>query len=496
MQAESAKTWLLWILAPLAAVIALDQWTKAAALGLTVPVDLGAVRLVLWRNPGFMLGAMASLSKLYTVVVPSTIGAFLLFLFGVLQYFLPIESRWLRAGSAVFCGGVLSNIADRALHGSVVDFIYVATPYFHTGVFNVADALQWVGVVVFVASYVANGRLLYPPEQRRGRKWIDPRFQAKYCMILIAAGAGFAVVAGTLSYTFLRFTIAEISGLGPVQTQSFVRSYLLVYAAAAASFFVALFVIGLHLSHRIAGPIRGFENFLSDFLAGNLRQLKLREKDEFKRLETLADRFYQQFHERLGIEPNALEAGMPAPAFEAVTYDQKTVTAASLKGRKAWIIFYRYATCPLCAEHLRSIQAVIERAQRAGVQVLAVYESQPEEFGRTECGATAALLESMRIPLISDPERRLYRAFRTRRNRWAVAFPGTLITLFKARRSGFKQGKIEGDLGQLPAHFLIDADGVIAKAFYGESFVDHIDLVEVDEFVGSSPRSAHLTADK
>src|SRR5438105_3922094 len=122
------KSWLLYVVLPLVAVALLDQGTKALAERLQAPLDLGMLRLILIRNPGFMLGSLAELSKLYTVVAPATLGALLLFVFIVLQDFLPIASPTLRSGASVFVGGVLSNIWDRLQRGEVVDFLQLDTP--------------------------------------------------------------------------------------------------------------------------------------------------------------------------------------------------------------------------------------------------------------------------------------------------------------------------------------------------------------------------------
>src|SRR5262249_7990732 len=150
-------------------------------------------------------------------------------------------------------------------------------------------------------------------------------------------------------------------------------------------------VIGIHLSHRLAGPILSFERFLDDVMHGKSRTLKLRRTDEFKQLEQVADRFYQQFHERLGIAATSLGVGEAAPAFVAATLTGGTVDIQQLLGSKIWLIFYRYATCPLCAVHLNDIKETVARARGAGVRVLAVYESRPQELDDLSHQATVRL---------------------------------------------------------------------------------------------------------
>ncbi|MCB0646918.1 MAG: hypothetical protein KDC49_09650 [Saprospiraceae bacterium] len=47
-------------------------------------------------------------------------------------------------------------------------------------------------------------------------------------------------------------------------------------------------------------------------------------------------------------------------------------------------------------------------------------------------------------------------------------------------KAGFKPGgKVEGNFYQIPADFIIDRNGKILKAKYGENVIDHVDLSEL-----------------
>src|SRR5690349_13505052 len=107
MRRFGARDALIYVVLPFLATILFDQWAKHWALGLALdkPENFGPIELVLHHNPGFMLGSMANASQMITIVAPSTIGAFLLFVFCVVQYFLPIRSPILRSGLSVFIAG-------------------------------------------------------------------------------------------------------------------------------------------------------------------------------------------------------------------------------------------------------------------------------------------------------------------------------------------------------------------------------------------------------
>lgn len=478
------KDWLLVVFMPFAMAICLDQITKWFSFRLVNPVAYPNIEFFFFANEGFALGSLSALSKIYTVVLPSSLGGLLVFMLLVLQYFLPIYSRTLRFGASLLVGSMCSNIIDRISRGYVVDFILLRSGSWHTGVFNVADALQWLGLTIGVWAYIANGRFLYPIEQRRGRKWIDPKFQWQYCLKLLSVGICFGLISGAVSYTYITVLISEIQGLPFASVQRLVRSFVGLYAATSGTFFVILFITGIHLSHRIVGPIRAFENFLNDFLTGKRREFRLRQNDELKQLESIADRFLKNFNDASGIDAVALSTGDLAPTIAGITSLGNAFDPDQIRGKKSWLIFYRYATCPLCALHLNSLGDIIGRAQSRGVVVLAVYESTPMEFENTKCGATSEMLRNAGIPMIADEERKLYRAFKTRQSTLAGFTPKTAWTLLKAAWRNFRQDSIDGKFGQLPSHFLIDENGVIATAFYGESFTDHIDLEMVRKFVG------------
>ena len=495
----SWRQWIWCVFIPLLTTVGIDQYTKHWARSLGQPFSVGPVTFILHNNPGFMLGGLSELTKLYTVVVPATLGAFILFVFFVVQYFLPIRSLVMRSGLSLLLGGFVGNIVDRILTGYVTDFLFMKTAMVSTGVFNVADAMQWLGVTIFLGSFIANGKLLYPADQRRNRKWIDPKFQIRYCSTLVLAGLGFSIVGGVLSYTFLSVSVAKISSISIVAARDYISGFIIVYSITAFTFFIALFILGVFMSHRIAGPIRGFENFIEDLLSGKSREFKLRQNDEFDQLEALATRFHTFFHEKLGIDPPGLAPGMRAPTFEAKSYDGNSVNINTYIGSKVWIIFYRYATCPLCALHLSEVRNLLPELKANNTKVIAVYESTPDQFLKADTGGTAELLQSLDIPLIADPQRKLYRAYRSRTNKLMLLHPSTFKTFFNAKKQNYRQGSIDGDIGQLPAHFLIDEQGKVVEAFYGRNLTDHISVDRLRTFVNpthATPSAIALSAAK
>ncbi|RYZ75321.1 MAG: signal peptidase II [Proteobacteria bacterium] len=285
--------WFL-VIVPLFLTWGLDRITKVWAQTLTNADFYGPVGFVLHLNSGAMLGLFSNTPPVIRIVSLATGGAFLLFAFIIVQYLLPIKSLTLRAGMSILLGGILGNVTDRILYGHVVDFILLGSRDKFSPAFNVADALQWVGYAMIAFALIKEGEVLWPAENSRKRQWINPKFQLRYCFILLAIGLSFAAIAGVYSYTFLRVTIIDFGGSHPQVLGTYLTPFIISYIAVTLAFAAMLFLIGKILSARIAGPIYAFELFLSDLESGKSRPLRLRAGDEFKQLEDLAARIARE----------------------------------------------------------------------------------------------------------------------------------------------------------------------------------------------------------
>ena len=284
--------WLL-VIVPLFATWGIDRLSKAWAMSLQSVNFYGWIGFVLHHNHGAMLGLFSETSPVIRVVSLSTGGAFLLFLFVIIQYLLPIKSLILRSGLSILLGGILGNVSDRIIYGHVIDFIILGTPQMPSPAFNMADALQWVGYAMVATALIRESDVLWPEKELRRFNWVNLRFQLRYCFILMAIGFGFAAVAGVYSYTFLRVTIIDLGGHNHRLLDIYLVPFIMSFAIVSLVFAATLFLIGRILSARIAGPLYAFEKFLDDLASGKPRALKLRAGDEFKHLEQLAARLSQ-----------------------------------------------------------------------------------------------------------------------------------------------------------------------------------------------------------
>lgn len=139
------------VVALLTATVGSDQITKVIArsqLESKPPIALlgGIVRLFYVENPGAFLGVGAGLSEttrfwLFTIIVSGfLVGLFLYIFLSRRLSFIEIIAL------SLILGGGLSNLIDRLLYDSVIDFMVIGIGRLRTGVFNVADVAITVGV--------------------------------------------------------------------------------------------------------------------------------------------------------------------------------------------------------------------------------------------------------------------------------------------------------------------------------------------------------------
>ena len=137
-----------------AAVVAVDQLAKVLVrsgldIGERSDLILG-VKLVNVRNSGIAFGLLADGGAL--LVVGTAIALLALVFFFVTHTGRPLV--WLPTG--LLLGGATGNLIDRAVEGSVTDFV----KFPHFPAFNVADTAITIGVVALI--YVLEG----PPRRR------------------------------------------------------------------------------------------------------------------------------------------------------------------------------------------------------------------------------------------------------------------------------------------------------------------------------------------
>ena len=135
----------------IAAVIALDQWSKwlvksSFNLYQSKPVIQDFFHFTYVTNDGMAFGLSLPGGKHVLLVMT-------ILLTGFIVGFLWKEKDghpFVKYGLALILSGAIGNLIDRIIHGSVVDFMDFMIGDFHWYIFNVADSAVTIGMVLFI----------------------------------------------------------------------------------------------------------------------------------------------------------------------------------------------------------------------------------------------------------------------------------------------------------------------------------------------------------
>ncbi|MFO7338887.1 MAG: signal peptidase II [Lysobacteraceae bacterium] len=154
----NAMPWLLLS----AAVIGLDQWSKAWVLSslpeyTAVPVVEGFWNWYRTYNTGAAFSFLASAGGWQTVFF-TVLALAVCALLGTWLWRTP-RGAWRQAVPyALVIGGALGNVIDRLVHGHVVDFIQWYWRDYYWPAFNLADTAIVAGAVGIALAGLADGR--------------------------------------------------------------------------------------------------------------------------------------------------------------------------------------------------------------------------------------------------------------------------------------------------------------------------------------------------
>jgi peroxiredoxin len=172
--------------------------------------------------------------------------------------------------------------------------------------------------------------------------------------------------------------------------------------------------------------------------------------------------------------------GSVVTARELATVSGDPVTVPA-DGRLVHLQLRRFAGCPVCNLHLRSVVRRHEEIEAAGIREVVVFHSPEEELARHVAGLPFAV--------VADPGKRLYAEFGVESARRALLSPRVWPSIVRAvTRSLWEiaRGRRRlpamiphgGRLG-LPADLLIAPDGRVVAVKYGEHAYDQWSVDEL-----------------
>ena len=193
----------------------------------------------------------------------------------------------------------------------------------------------------------------------------------------------------------------------------------------------------------------------------------------FIKIITIAVAFSVQFATAQRIKVND-----KAPTFTAIDVNGTKIDLEKYKGKKVFLAFFRYASCPVCNFRMHDILENYDQIKASGYEIIAIYESTNEtlnEFLKDE---------NVPFPIIGDSELVLYKKYKVEKSFWRTIGSDFDKKVTKNKSKGkelFKGKKLkkDGNLTRIPADFLIDENGIITTAYYGTDIGDHLPLEQI-----------------
>lgn len=166
------------------------------------------------------------------------------------------------------------------------------------------------------------------------------------------------------------------------------------------------------------------------------------------------------------------------------------ITVPDPAGTMTHLQFRRFAGCPICNLHLRSMSARLHEITAAGIREVVIFHSTSAELRKYE--------SDLPFSVVGDPERKLYRRFGVEASARSILRPGAwralprgwwhaLKSAITKRRAPMPANPTNGNLG-LPADVLIDTDGRVIAVKYGKHAYDQWSVDELLAMRSTTPR--------
>ena len=141
----------MFLIIIIAAIIALDQWSKWAIktsfnLYQSKPVIQDLLHFTYVTNDGMAFGLSFPGGKHVLLIMTILLTGFIVGFLWKEKDGHPL----IKYGLALILGGAIGNLIDRLLYGKVVDFLDLMIGNFHWYIFNVADSSVTIGMILFI----------------------------------------------------------------------------------------------------------------------------------------------------------------------------------------------------------------------------------------------------------------------------------------------------------------------------------------------------------
>lgn len=172
-----------------------------------------------------------------------------------------------------------------------------------------------------------------------------------------------------------------------------------------------------------------------------------------------------------------LTVGSKIKEIELPSIDGTIFNSNSLKGKPFMLLFLRFASCPFCNLYINQL---VKEFNNFGNEftIVAIFDSPLDNLTKHTEGHKAP------FHILADESNKYYRQYGIEHSLWGL-IKGMIFrmpTLIKGMFKGYVPLIFKGSLTTMPADFLIDHEGIIRVAFYGEDEGDHLPIEKIKEF--------------
>lgn len=169
-----------------------------------------------------------------------------------------------------------------------------------------------------------------------------------------------------------------------------------------------------------------------------------------------------------------LTTDTPAPAFTGELLGGGQLSLDDLRGRPVLLKFYRFVECPICNLHVRELVRRHDEIAATGLTTVAFFHSPMSRVERKQG-------YDLPFQAIADPDKEIFDAYGVEASLGGM-FAGKVARDYaRATGAGFfsKPFGHDGGIKGHPADFVVDGDGIIRYAHYGDSYADSLGVDKV-----------------
>lgn len=166
-----------------------------------------------------------------------------------------------------------------------------------------------------------------------------------------------------------------------------------------------------------------------------------------------------------------LTVGDKAPSFTTKDIRNHKVTPFHAN-RWTFISFHRFAACPFCVLRTNELKRRYDEFGENDIDIISIWPSSAENM------LNVGEHQSVPFPLVSDEKKIIYEQYGVTKSSKSAMLklflhPKLMVDAMK-QKAKLKDEEPDIDKALLPAEFLVNPEGEIIMAHYGEHYGDHL----------------------